>query len=281
MPRPPERCLVFPASALLLTALIGWCAGSGCTARLEGPGAGPAAPVTEGSDCLDTYLAVVRERLMVEGVAGSGRVQFVSDSGRGRASFDFVFHRPDILRLQFHSPLGPVAAVLDLQRGRYLFADFREGVFVEGPAGEADLFRLTGLPAPPRTLLSLLLAEPVPDDGGVSRVRFHPQSCLPVFCELENLVGQQLPVEVVYRWPGPISDGEHGAGVLTLPGKVVFTGPEPGSKTTIRFKRVRPLTGDECSGMPEPIDTSGLCLVIPDETTEDHLPRWIGQGISP
>lgn len=275
MPLTPGRCSGVPVAVLLLAALLGWSAVIGCSARLGGPGDGLMAPVPEGRDCLGAHLAAVHQRQEIGGVAGTGRVQFVSDTGRGRAAFDFVFHRPDVIRLQFISPLGPVAAVLDLDRDRYLFADFREGVFIQGIAGEEDLFRLTGLPVDTRTLISLLLAEPVPEKWGGGRVRFDPETCLPLACELWSLVTPGLPVEVLYRWPGPAPAKGQATECLLLPERVVFTGPGPGRKTTIRFKSVRPLTEAEWTSALEPIDISGLQQAMPHDAAEEHLPRWV------
>jgi hypothetical protein len=263
--------------ALVLAALLVLGSAVGCAARR---GAEAVAPKSEAQDneCLQNHLSSVLRRQTVGGVAGSGRLQFVSRDGRGRASFDFVFHRPDALRLIFHSPLGPVAAVLDLRQDRYLFADFREGFYIQGLAGEEDLFRLTGLPLEPRVLMALLVAESVPGNGGVEQMTFDEETCLPLACDLGNLLDPGLPMTVAWQWPraftawDPLSDG------LDLPERVVFSGPGPDRKTTVRFKSTHPLTAADLSLATEGIDLSRLERATLGESAGDHLPCWIGQS---
>lgn len=270
MPKRPRLC---PVSLILI--LFGAAAGQmvlpGCSARLAGKPV-PSAGAVQG--CPAAHLANLELRQLSAGAAGRGRVQFVADDSRGRASFDFVFRRPDSLRLQFRSPLGPAAAVLDLSGDHYLFADFRQGVFLRGHAAAVGFHRLTGLPVSPQTLVAVLLAEPLPDQDGVAEVRFQDETCLPHSCELRGRPTEPA-VTVEYHWPaGATARGGDDDGLL-LPDRVVFHGPEAGRKTTIRFKSVRPLSEAERRQAPDPIDTTGLHPAVQDDTGETVIPRWL------
>jgi outer membrane biogenesis lipoprotein LolB len=261
-------CRVSPGT-MLLGMVAGLLVLQGCSARLTGK----PVPAGEGSGCLESHLANVEQCRQVAGATGTGRVQFVSDDGRGRASFDFVFRRPDSLRLQFLSPLGPAAAVLDLSGDHFLFADFRQGVYFSGHAGGEDFQGLTGLPVSPKTLISVLLAEPLPEHPGVGMLRFEELSCRPLFCELSDL-STGAAVAVTYVWPAR-SEGQEQSGCLLLPERVVFNGPDPGRQTTIRFKTVRGLSATEREMSWAPVDTSGLSPAVPESVDDADIPRWI------
>ncbi len=262
------------AAVLLVAAVIGWSAAAGCAAHLSRTSGRSEPTGVRDGGCLELHRETIQQRSLGTGVAGSGRVHFSSAAGKGRASFDFVFHRPDFLRLQFLSPLGPSAAVLDLDGERWLFADFREGIFIRGGSGADDFSRLTGLPSEPRTLISILLAEPLPGDHDVARLLFDPDTCRPISCELQRRSSSLPPVAVEFVWPAAPARTAEGAGERLLPERVCFLGPEPHQQTIIRFKTARQLTHAEQTGRPEPVDISGLRQVVPD-AEDDGLPGWL------
>jgi len=167
----------------------------------------------------------------------------ISGQDRGRAAFDFRFCRPDRLRLEFRSPLGPTVALLDLDGESFLFADFRQRLVARGRAAGGEFERLTGIPAPPGRLIPVLLGE---DRSGV--------------------IGDP-PVLVEYRWPAS-------GGPVLLPLEVKFRGPGPGRVTTIRFNRVRRLEPEESGLGFDPPDLSGLRPMELSDA-DGEVPPWL------
>jgi hypothetical protein len=258
---------------ILLAAIIVWTAATGCAARFKSPGRSTPRAVADGA-CLGAHLEAIEQRNQGAGMAGSGRVHFYSDAGRGRASFDFIFRRPDFLRLQFLSPLGPAAAVLELDGECWLFADYREGVYIHGGSGTDEFHRLTGLPSDPRTLISILFAELLPADPGVDRLLFSADTCLPLSCELPGGSPASPPVTVEYVWPAAVTAPGEGARELLLPERICFHGPETHQLTVIRIKEAHQLTLAEQTRLPEPLDISGLRQAVPD-VDDAGVPGWL------
>jgi len=253
----------FRAAAFLLLA------GIGCSAR--GPGPSTMAPVTD-DRCAAVHAGRVEQRQRFGGISGSGSLRLYSAAGRGRASFDFTYRRPHSLRLEFRTPFGPAAAVLDIDGQRWLFADFRQGLFVRGE-GEGSFRRFTGLPAGPTALIPVLLAEPGAADHGLYDLRFHPGTCLPLGCRIVVPGGGVAPITVNYRWPEKPAGATDPPG-FDLPERVVLIGPEVDRETVIRFKRVRPLEPAELERVPEAVDITGLEQAGP-VVESDGLPEWL------
>jgi hypothetical protein len=243
------RPVGFGVAALVLIA------GIGCATR--GPGPLPADPLPD-DRCAELHADRIARRQGIGGLAGSGRLRLRSGSKKGRAAFDFTFRRPETLRLEFRTPLGPVAAVLDIEGDRWLFADFREGHFVHGD-GDATFRRFTGLPAGPTMLLAVMLAEIRPGDRGLRDVRFHPGTCRLLGCRFAS-------VTVSYRWPAAETD--------VAPEAVVFRGPGADRETVIRFSGVRPLSKTELNAGRVPVDTTGLREADPAAGNEG-VPQWL------
>lgn len=229
--------------------------GMGCAARSPGP---IPADARRDERCAALNAERIDRRQGIGGLAGSGRLRLDAGAAKGRASFDFTFRRPDSLRLEFRTPLGPAVAVLDIEGDRWLFADFREGRYVRGD-GDAAFLRFTGLPAGPATLIAVMLSEVRPGDRGLRDLRFHPGTCRPLGCRFSS-------VTVNYRWPDePTAD---------LPEEVIFLGPGADRETVIRFKRVRPLSKSELSAGFTPVDTAGLREAEP-VTGDGGVPSWL------
>lgn len=244
-------------------------AGIGCSAR--GPGPYATAPAVD-DRCAAVHAGRVEQRQRFGGISGSGSLRLYSAAGRGRASFDFTYRRPDSLRLEFRTPFGPAAAVLDIEGERWLFADFRRGFFVRGEGGGA-FRRFTGLPAGPATLIPVLLAEPMAADHGLADLRFHPGTCLPLGCRIVVPGGGDPPITVNYRWP----DRPAGAAdtlEFELPERVVLLGPAADRETVIRFKHVRMLSTAELEPAPAAVALDGL-EEAPPVAERDGLPEWL------
>jgi hypothetical protein len=210
-----------PAALLLLLLLAAGCAARRPGGQPDGPNPGDAA-----------------------GLAGTGRVTVIAGSDRGRAAFDFRYRRPDRLRLEFRSPLGPAVALLDLDGDHFLLADFRQRLVARGRIGNGEFERLTGIPAPPERLIPMLLGAGHADVFG------------------------DPPVLVEYRWP------HKGAASALLPEEVAFRGPGPGRSTTIRFTAVRQLDAAACEHGFDPPDLAGLEPLYLDDA-DGEVPSWL------
>jgi hypothetical protein len=93
------------------------------------------------------------------GLKGEAKAEFVRGIGRVRTNMLYIAMLPDQLRFDVYSQLGVVLSTLTSDGRQFALRDFRERVFLQGPASACNVERFTQVPVPPHALAQLLRGE--------------------------------------------------------------------------------------------------------------------------
>lgn len=140
--------------APLVALTLAGCGGTACPTATY-----PSAPAL-----LDAYG---RMRRFAEVVRAEARVDRRDGSGRVKGTVLMYLERPDRVRLDVVTQLGP-AAILTTDGERFALTDFRRRTFSTGPACRTHIEAYLGVPLAPESVVRLLLGES-PETHGDAR----------------------------------------------------------------------------------------------------------------
>ncbi len=135
------------APAVLLPLLLG------LAACHRGP---PPSQFPTARDALDRMRATYA---CSRGISGEGKVDYVGDEGRVRGNVMFMTSRPESVRFDAFTPFGVTLSTLTSDGARFTLLDVKAKQFLEGPASECNVARITAVPVPPHVLVPLLAGE--------------------------------------------------------------------------------------------------------------------------
>lgn len=254
--RRPTTVLAAPSRFLLaLTAALAACAGRVC----------PASRFESARAALEAHAS---HRAAVRGVRAEARVDRRDGDGRIRGTVLMFVQRPDRVRFDAMTQMGP-AAILTSDGQTFALTDLREDRFYVGPPCPANIERLVGLPLAGQEVILLLLGEApridavreeIACEGGIYRIRlFGPDGRIQLL-ELEVAPQDERAPPAAQRtvlratevrapdgalqWRVTWSDHRvvrDATGIETsLPFRVHFEHPGRGLDTLVRFESVEP-----------------------------------------
>lgn len=94
-----------------------------------------------------------------EAVSGEGKMDYLGDDGRLRATVYYLAARPDSIRLDVVSPLGGSLSTLTSDGSQFALLDRTNRKFHFGPARTCSLEEFLRVPVPPHALVQLLSGE--------------------------------------------------------------------------------------------------------------------------
>ena len=138
------------AGAIAVLAMLG---ATGCPSVAPPPSQFPSA-----ADALDRMKATYA---CARGVQGDAKVLRHAEEGRIRFNLLFYAVRPELLRLDVLSPppVQSIVATLTSDGTQFTLLDTREKQFLQGPPSTCNIARLTHVPIPAHSLVTLLRGE--------------------------------------------------------------------------------------------------------------------------
>lgn len=142
----PARVTLLLLMAMAAATSISSCRSAGC----------PTLPFTDGTEALHAFSSLHRT---VRAVRGEARVdRRSSEDGRVRGTVLLYHERPDRVRFDVMTQLGP-AAVMTSDGEDFQLLDLQNSRFVSGPATPDNVHRLVGVSLPGSDIARLLLGD--------------------------------------------------------------------------------------------------------------------------
>ncbi len=123
---------------------------------LTGCPAPPQSPFPTAKDALDRMHATYA---CSRGVQGEAKVEYFGKEGRIRGDMLYIAMLPEQLSLSVISPFGVTLSRLTSDGQNFALFDFREKLFLHGPANTCNVARFTQAPVPPFALAQMFRGE--------------------------------------------------------------------------------------------------------------------------